>query len=146
MNNKIFKDVAEAQTACARWQRILNLRDWNVKVEIVKGENISDSRAIGGLNHFDHHRAAWIRLPRPEDVEPGIFGDDDDQEVTLVHELLHIFPCLRSSDDPSLSQRNLEIEQLIETVSRSMVALDRHGRGSEYLEFYRKDNEATCIN
>ena len=137
MNNLVFLDEAEAQRVCERWKKILRLQDWTVKVEITKATDISDVSALGGINFYDHDSAVWIRILRPEDVEQGVFGDDDDQECTLVHELLHIFEPLRGINEPE-KHIKIGIERCVNRLSRTLLALDRQARGVPNLTFYRE--------
>lgn len=100
------------------WQGRLRLRDWNVTLELVP--------FLGpfGRSQCDKYKNAVIQICSPESIHPDEFGCTD-IEVTLVHELLHLMSSRLSVEiEPDTAQDDA-LEEMIELVAQSLVALKR---------------------
>ena len=105
------------------WQRQLRLQDWDVTVRVVRWHEV-DGSPLGLCRVRWSTRDAEILLLDPQDYGPDRSGSDRDQELTLVHELLHIaFPGDRSDGSCSTT-----MEQAVEATARALVALNRGHR------------------
>lgn len=117
---------ADLHRYCHRWQEMLRLQHWKVKVRYARArEMVSDdtgSIAWGRCMVNENHLRAKMLILHPEDYE-----DDEgrlDIEVTVVHELLHILlhPLRRESKYPD-SAGDVAEEQVINVTSELLVDL-----------------------
>lgn len=113
---------------CAEWQKILRLQDWIINVSIRRQRDFetgkeSNAEILPSLMK----RMATIRIVDPVDYPEG-FSEQQDMELSLVHELLHIhlFPLFADRED---EMRRVAEEQAIEAISRGLIVLKRQGEG-----------------
>ena len=90
-HNTALLDVTEGDLAaiCWHWQERLRLRDWTVKVQLVRHYQLSQSGRDGEIAIFADAKIAEMRVLHPRD-RPTDCIDALDPENTIVHELLHI--------------------------------------------------------
>lgn len=118
----IFHTDEEAQAACAEWQRILRLQDWDVKVHVLSGDHQDEN---GLCKQWPKTREALITLMDAASF-PGrnYTSFPHDMEALLVHELLHIpFAPMRPKEKDTMAFEHWEAT--IDTLARSFVALKR---------------------
>lgn len=127
-------DVTEARLARLhewrqKWQKILRLQDWDVDIEIVRCHALGNELALAECTVGPNKRAAVLRVADDRDERFDVFPKCKDDEVTVVHELLHIFTeqfaPVQKSDDGILDERETHMEQMVHAVSTAMVELDR---------------------
>lgn len=110
------------------WQEVLRLMDWNVKVLLRRRHEMKHPHALG-MNSWDMNRkASTITMCSPEDLpshNESFEGEENDYDVTLVHELLHLHfaPFWPTDEDASVDE--LPMEQAINLLSYALVSLDR---------------------
>lgn len=110
------------------WQEVLRLMDWNVKVLLKRRHEMKHPHALG-MNSWDMNRkAATITMCSPEDLpshNEAFDGEENDYDVTLVHELLHLHfaPFWPVDEDDGVDE--LPMEQAINLLSYALVGLDR---------------------
>lgn len=110
------------------WQGVLRLMDWNVKVVLKRSHEMKHPHALG-MNSWDMNRkASVITMCSPEDLaahNEAFDGEENDYDVTLVHELLHLHfaPFWPTNEDAGVDE--LPMEQAINLLSYALVALDR---------------------
>lgn len=65
-----------------RWQKLLRLQDWRIKVKCIEAKRINDDGDLASVNWRAYSRRATITIAR----------DSEEKELldTIVHELLHI--------------------------------------------------------
>jgi len=102
----------------AEWQGILRLRDWNVTATIVSVIEFADTDEADIEPHLQR-REATAR------ISEGC----PDPELSLVHELLHIWT--RSLSEESTNE--LIEEHAIEAISTALVRFKRAAVGRETL-------------
>jgi Zn-dependent M32 family carboxypeptidase len=85
----IYPGNKEAEEACKDWQARLSLLDWDVKVRIVRGSELSRNETMGQVDYSRAKKMAIIRLIDPIDHEENEPFPLDHEEV-LVHELMHV--------------------------------------------------------
>ena len=73
----------------AYWQRILNLQDWQVSVQVVAIGEL-DYDTVGDIDIKACNKSATIRILREQDSELSRRLARADQQLTLVHELVHL--------------------------------------------------------
>jgi hypothetical protein len=71
------------------WQRTLNLQDWRVSVQLVRIEEL-DANTVGDIDIKARDKTAAIRILREQDSELPRRLARADQQLTLVHELVHL--------------------------------------------------------
>lgn len=113
------------------WQRALGLDAWSIEIRRARGFRMGGN--YGSCKWCLAGRRAQIKLVHHEDLAPE--SDPQDDEVTIVHELLHI--VFAALDDklrpkgPEISdvEDAICVEQPIEWLSLLLVALRRAPRG-----------------
>ena len=73
----------------AYWQRTLNLQDWRVSVQVVRIGELNDD-TVGDIDIEVRDKTATIRILREQDSEMSRRLARADQQLTLVHELVHL--------------------------------------------------------
>jgi hypothetical protein len=108
------------------WQEVLKLADWTVDVTILPQVEIGDNFGLL-MKLVPQKQYALVELLDPEDYEP----DPDliepyDPEVTIVHELLHIYTS-RIFRDPlhRPAAQDTVAEQLAHHLSHALVSQKR---------------------
>jgi len=127
--------IERLQACCAHWQRVLRLLDWEIRLAIVRmndlGEGTLGDCWIAGLK-----QQAKIRMLDTRDVEGQAFmfdGDAWDWEITIVHELLHLRLSERDlglkADDKD--PRWIALERTIDILAKAFLQLGRWSHGAE---------------
>lgn len=118
----LFKDQTHLKERLAYWQKLLRLQDWDVIPKIVRREKMT----LGGQGECQwglERKEATIRLIGPIDY-PDDCSREQDQELTLVHELLHLHFAPFSADGGS---KEVAQEQVIQCIAQALVSLERKG-------------------
>jgi hypothetical protein len=108
------------QGALRTWQDRLNLREWDIRVELVRPSAL-EPKTLGNIHwDMDTRRAAIdvlsaydYTLPMPEML--------NDMELTVVHELIHLH--LASLPRTESTRRNEEY--VVNQISRALLDLSR---------------------
>ena len=117
-------DRPDLSALCAEWQARLRLQDWDIEVERVRHWRVG-SASLGEVDVYRGKRTAKIRVLFPEDEEPGSWPTND-EETTVVHELLHIhFDPLEPPNIDWSSPVGIAIEQAVHALSVALVNLKR---------------------
>ena len=117
-------DRPDLSALCAEWQARLRLQDWDIEVERVRHFRVGEAR-LGEIEVLRSKRAAKIRVLFPEDEEPGSWPTND-EETTVVHELLHIhFDPLEPPNIDWSSPVGIAIEQAVHALSVALITLKR---------------------
>jgi len=102
------------------WQDRLNLRDWDIHVELVRPSAL-EPKTLGNIHWDTSNRHATIdvlssydySLPQPEML--------NDMELTVVHELVHLH--LSSLPRSEATRRNEE--HVVNQISRALLNLSK---------------------
>jgi hypothetical protein len=123
INQKVVFTEEELRLECAEWQKILRLQDWIINLRICRERDMSESDRNAEIEANLPKRMATIRILDPIDYPPGLV-EEQDMELSLVHELLHIhlFPLFADRED---EMRMVAEEQAIEAISRGLIELHR---------------------
>ncbi len=125
-NNPEAYDECEAYIK--KWQEILRIQDWDIKLEFLSANEIREVMGEG-------YRAFCDRCyPRKEakiciDIETH--GINEIIEVTIIHEMLHIVTAdyqwfaeeCSDQGDRTLNVLKLKLEQMVESLAKSFVRL-----------------------
>lgn len=110
----------QIENLLAKWQKILRLQDWHIKVRFVRGHEIAGYQARATI--YLNYKQAIIKLRDPIDWTDKDFPDDS--EVDLVHELIHLHIRTFDSTKPETPEK-VALEQVDELLARALVGLKR---------------------
>lgn len=79
----------ELQALCAEWQQALRLQDWDVEVKIERLRWFDDKNTAATVIRHGMKQTAQLHVLDERDESDEVFPAYD-QEVAVVHELLHI--------------------------------------------------------
>ena len=120
-----FLDEADARRCALYWQKQLRLSDWAVEVLIVRRHALACGRVAECVYHLES-KSAIIRLLDASDHDPASLWAERDQEVGLVHELLHLHVAPFDPQPKTLEQKFSEV--MIESVAQALVLINRGHR------------------
>lgn len=106
-----------------KWQAILRLQDWNIKIRWVKHYDLANDTK-GQCRWVLGKKAALISILEPEDFDPSIKWEQD-PECTVVHELLHLHIAPLDDGDEWRGLKDKMMEQAICSISEALVNCDR---------------------
>jgi hypothetical protein len=119
--------VDAAMSLAQRWQALLRLQDWDVKIELARLADLG-AGTLGDCSPNLLKRQTRIRLLDPRDVDGQGFwfdGEAWDWETTLVHELLHLhFHDVVPSWDEGRPDAKAA-ERAIDAMAKALILLDR---------------------
>lgn len=104
-----------------KWQSILRLQDWDVKIEFARSFEMETVRRAGEVSYVCEKKTAVIKILVPQDYPTDIRWKQD-IEQTVVHELLHLH---FSWTDDLTGLANTGMEQAINCIALALVARDR---------------------
>lgn len=121
----VIYDLDQLAARLDYWTERLRLQDWDFQVQIVRDRDMSLANTQADIQIIPTKKTARISVLDPLDYEPSCWNEQD-MEVSLVHELLHIHfdgigPRENSEDDPRLLQEEIAVN----TLSHALVTLDR---------------------
>jgi|APSaa5957512576_1039674.scaffolds.fasta_scaffold74091_2 hypothetical protein len=116
------RDLHAPQAVLTYWQRQLRIMDWDLDLEVVPADVLCG--AAGRCETWPGVRRDRIRVASAETMAPEKRPLHSDQEVTIVHELLHVLiPGDEDGGSSSVGQ-----EQAVEAIAQALV---RARRGEE---------------
>lgn len=105
----------------AFWQRVLRLQDWEIQASIVTVREMRNDDEDGACEWLHAKKRAVIRILAEADYPAGVDWPQD-QERTLVHELLHLH--VGSFYRPEEGSKEEELmEQAIHALSLALLDL-----------------------
>jgi hypothetical protein len=110
---------------CLYWQQVLRLQDWRIDVRVVRMKEMEgdDGEERGGcILRWSQDRQATLKILDSIDYPPDCHLEED-QERTLVHELLHLYT--QPFDLPDTGPKQLAEEQMINALAGALVQLER---------------------
>ena len=114
----------EAISCLKEWQKILRLQDWEIVLKISRHDDMGLDEVCGSSNWVLARGEAILKLLDPIDYSSDIVFPQD-QEVTLVHELLHLHYAPFSENFERGSLEHIALEKSIEVTAKALVALKR---------------------
>jgi hypothetical protein len=122
----IYETEEALQNDLIYWQKTLRLQDWDIYARVARGRELFNENSAACIRWVLPKKTATLQLLDPSDYDPGL-AVDQDHEVSLVHELLHLhYAPFDHTEEGSLELYMLE--QSIEAISRALVALRRRER------------------
>ena len=115
-------NIEQLKTLCSRWQEKLGLAHWNIALQICRERDMPISHSQGSNQISLANEQALISILDSSDFPSSPF--EQDMEVSLVHELLHI-PLRYISEPENGSIEETLLEAFIERTARLLVLLSR---------------------
>jgi hypothetical protein len=118
--------ASEFQEMCKRWQSAMRLADWHVEFELADPKDIKGNDGMSHISVINCEAKIQIADPRKVGMENRTFPYS--AELTLVHELLHLYfepVCAKRK----AADRRLMIEQAIETLAKAIINLSKSRKG-----------------
>lgn len=103
------------------WQNRMNLRDWDIRVELVRADKL-EPKTLGNIHWDTDTKSATIAVLAPEDYKLPHQAMLDDMEFTIVHELVHLE---LASLPRSEASRRVE-EHAVNEIADALLKLARH--------------------
>lgn len=115
------------QKRCKHWQKLLRLQDWEIDVQVVRYSHYNEARVPLGTCQDDQvKRFAQITILDPTDILVVHPCTNADPELTLVHELMHLY----FNSDLVVGKEPKQVDNVIETgVEALSEALWKLSRG-----------------
>lgn len=98
--------------------------DWDIEAHIVRKHDLKQDDCGGCIEYLHGKKRADIQILAEEDVKDS-WEWKGDQELTLVHELVHLHVGTFYDDAEEDSREWRLYEQAIHAISLALVALDR---------------------
>jgi hypothetical protein len=123
----------ELTERCAYWQQRLALQDWQVTVQLVRQRELDSQGASAEFDCVWPKRRVQINILDSIDFPTDCLFQQD-QELDLVHELLHAYTVpleekIRfAADDETETPEWVLVEQAIHAISTALLALDREAK------------------
>lgn len=102
----------ELQQLTAQWRAVLRLQDWDVKVRFAHTSDMSGHNRGECRTNMNEKSAEILLIPTGD-------SEDKPEELTLIHELLHIHINTLDVRD----ERGTEEEQVINTLAKALYGL-----------------------
>lgn len=146
MQNKIeFKVCNQGNNAAAykeceefikKWQEILRIQDWQIKIEFVSANSINQE--MGDTNYTAFCDREWNNKTAKIVINAEYQHINKNLERTLIHEMLHIVTAdyewfaVECSDkgERTLNVLKLKLEQMVESLSRSFYSFIKEDDGN----------------
>jgi hypothetical protein len=103
------------------WQDRLNLKDWNVKFQLVRTDQL-EPKTLGNINWDADVKTAKISVLSSYDYKLPYHAMLDDMEFTVVHELVHLQLASLPRSDAS---RRVE-EHAVNELASALLRLAKH--------------------
>jgi hypothetical protein len=118
------RDAATAKFVAEKlqiWQDRMNLKDWNLRVELMRADQL-EPKTLGNIHWDTDTKTASISVLSPEDYTLPPKAMLDDMEFTIVHELVHLELASLPRSDAS---RRVE-ERAVNEIATALLKLARH--------------------
>jgi hypothetical protein len=103
------------------WQERLNLKDWDIRVELVHPSAL-EPRTLGNIHWDTDIKRATINVLSSYDYTLPFPEMLSDMEFTIVHELVH----LELASLPRSEASRREEEHAVNQIARALLSLSRH--------------------
>jgi hypothetical protein len=107
--------------ALATWQQRLDLKDWKVKVDLVRPTAL-EPKTLGNIHWDMNTKEATIAVLSAYDYTLPTPAMLDDMEFTVVHELVHLHLAALPHTDASVVPE----EHAVNELARALLQLAKH--------------------
>jgi len=105
----------------ATWQTRLDLKDWNIKVNLVRPSAL-EPKTLGNIHWDLNTKEATIGVLSAYDYTLPTPAMLDDMEFTVVHELIH----LHLASLPHTDASRMPEEHAVNEIARALLGLAKH--------------------
>jgi hypothetical protein len=105
------------------WSSRLRLQDWRIEAKIVRSIELKPE-TLGHIKWDSDKKTALITLLDPLDYDLPATRIEEDMEMTVLHELIHLHLSVLPRDKAS---RQAE-EQVVNRIASALMDLDRRSR------------------
>lgn len=102
------------------WKTRLRLEDWTVEAKVVRSTELKPD-TLGHIKWESDKKTALITLLHPQDYDLPASRIEEDMEMTVLHELIHLQLSVLPRDKGS---RQVE-EQVVNRIAGALMSLDR---------------------
>jgi hypothetical protein len=102
------------------WRTRLRLDDWKIEAKIVRAHDLKPD-TLGHIKWDSDKKTALITLLHPADYDLPAPRIEEDMEMTVLHELIHLHLSVLPRDKGS---RQAE-EQVVNRIAGALMSLDR---------------------
>ena len=99
------------------WQARLNLRHWDIRIELVRSEQL-EPRTLGNIHWDTETKQATMGVLSSYDYHLPFDAMLDDMEFTVVHELVHLQLAVLPRSDASRRAEEHAVNELAEALIR----------------------------
>ena len=99
------------------WQQRLNLRQWDIRIELVRSEKL-EPRTLGNIHWDTDTKQATVGVLSSYDYHLPYDAMLDDMEFTVVHELVHLQLAVLPRSDASRRAEEHTVNELAEALLR----------------------------
>jgi hypothetical protein len=103
------------------WQDRMNLKEWNIRVQLVRADQL-EPKTLGNIHWDTDSKTAAISVLSTQDYTLPWKAMLDDMEFTVVHELVHLELASLPRSDAS---RRVE-EHAVNEIANALLKLARH--------------------
>jgi hypothetical protein len=108
------------EQALRTWQHRLNLRDWDIRVQLVR-PNALEPKTLGNIHWDTNTRQATIDVLSSHDYNLPLQDMLSDMEFTVVHELVHLHLAVL----PRSTATERKEEYVVNQLARALLNLSR---------------------
>lgn len=109
------------QKLLKKWQKILRLEDWDIQIRWARSYELAEASSVAENLRDVPNKRCDVRVLDPIDFVNSVWPERD-YELDIVHELLHTHVEAFAREFNGTD--NLK-EQVIETLAKALVALER---------------------
>lgn len=106
------------------WQQRLNLKDWNITLEMARASELKP-RTLGNIHWDLDKKSALIHVLDPADYHMSFHDMLNDMEFTVVHELIHLELSPVLSPLPRSDANRRDEEHAVNQMADALLKLDR---------------------
>ena len=128
MGNDMYKpDVEFLQKLCEKWQEILSLKHWSIRVKYERKHKMG-KECYAEVHCKPGILAAVVKILDPEDYDDPYV--DQNIELSLVHELIHIPLMMFTNHEEGSAEDTLQ-EQFVEAMARALLQCEHPNPAAE---------------
>lgn len=121
----LYANQEQMEQSLQDWQKELRLMDWEISIAIKPAHKMFSQNVQASIEWQLAEKTAMIHILHPDDYPDGLVRDQD-QEISLVHELIHLhYAPFEETEDGTLAHDMMELS--IDTISHTLVRLKREG-------------------
>lgn len=116
---------ANIEKLVKKWQKYLRLQDWDIRVVLH-----NQFECVAEIHQKTNSREAVLNIreaPLASKRTGAWMPTDDDYEISIVHELLHLQFWITVEEFYGKKKATREMEKAVDTMAKVLVNLKRNG-------------------